>query len=158
MPYPLISFSFQSELEGPGGLKVVCVGAVWKSWELMKQGNLLWLWSLYYATFVLLRSFSLLWVGAWVFIFRVLWSCASLCRPTHVSLVSYWYNIGPPLFWSSYLTVSIYFHLPSSHYYIYPCLSLHVLTISVALLKLSHLCSSHLLLLSFLLSWSSQSS
>ncbi|KAK2190294.1 hypothetical protein NP493_79g05050 [Ridgeia piscesae] len=30
----------QSQFEGEGRLKVVCVGSVWKSWELMKQGFL----------------------------------------------------------------------------------------------------------------------
>ena len=30
----------QSLLEGAGGLHVVCVGSVWKSWESMKPGML----------------------------------------------------------------------------------------------------------------------
>ena len=29
----------QSLLDGPGGLHVVCVGSVWKSWDLMKKGQ-----------------------------------------------------------------------------------------------------------------------
>ena len=68
-----------------------------------------------------------------------LWSCASsLCTPVSISglvlllsvLLSLFqvfsYNITPPQFWSSYLSVSTHFHLPFYHCYIFFSPSLHL--------------------------------
>ena len=35
----LLSVFLQTLLNGPEGLKVVCVGSVWKSWDLLKEGK-----------------------------------------------------------------------------------------------------------------------
>ena len=103
MPYPLISFSFQSELEGPGGLKVVCVGSVWKSWQLMKQGNLLLIILVFFGLFPYFGS-------SHEFSFSM-FSGVVLLLSVPLSLSCVFSNITPPQFRSSYLSVSTDFHV-----------------------------------------------
>ena len=70
--------------------------------------------------FLLLRPFPYLGSAYLVFNLHVLRSCLYFVLP-HVFL----YNITPPQFRSSYLSVSTHFHLPCSHYYIFSSLSPH---------------------------------
>ncbi len=64
----------------------------------------------------------------------------------------------PPQFRSSYMSMSTHFHvrISNNNIVLNPCLG-HGLTISVSLLLSLYLCLSHLPLLLFLRSWSSQS-
>ena len=104
-----------------------------------------WWYSTCAHTRLLLRRFPYSGRHIGVSILQLLQSCASsLCSFIHVSL----YNIAPSQFWSSCrpISVSIYFHIPRSHYYnIRPSLSLSTCPNRVSVLTMSQSRWSHCL-------------
>ena len=88
-------------------------------------------------TSLLLRPFPYLGSMHQVVNLHFLRSCASSILLLLLHVFSY--NITPPQFLSSCLSVPTHFHLPCSHCYIFFSLSLHMAS------QLSHLCLPHLL-------------